>query len=312
MGQGIDTKILQITAETLGIKQDLIQIAHGGTSAVPNASSTGASTGADLQGGAVRAAARKLRKRLVDFCQDNPNDPHHYGIPPNWQQDWSGSWAKVVWAASNARVDLSCEASFSSPHLKQLKPDDTQLSPGEQVFYYFTYSTAVSEVEIDVLTGEFTILRSDIIYDAGQSINTELDFGQVEGGFVQGVGNVTTEEMYYDSDGRPYSDGTWNYKPPCSKTIPIEFNANLLQYVRTDHRTDTPIDRYGIMSSKSTGEPPFVLATSVFFAIKHAIMAARKAAGQDEWFELESPATVERIRQACGSLDFSAPYHPGV
>jgi len=304
MGQGIDTKILQITADTLGIKQDLIQIAHGDTSTVPNASSTGASTGADLQGGAVLAAARQLRERLVDFCQKNQDNPSV--VLPNWQQDWRGSWTKVVQAAARMRVDLSCEASFDSPNLVKL-PDDGQLPPGKQVFYYFTYSAAVSEVEIDVLTGEFTILRSDIIYDAGQSINPELDFGQVEGGFIQGVGNVTTEEMYYAPDGRPYSDGTWNYKPPCSKTIPIEFNANLLEYVRTDHRTDTPMDKYGIMSSKSTGEPPFVLANSVFFAIKHAIMDARQAAGWHEWFELESPATVERIRQACWSLDSSAP-----
>lgn len=306
MGQGIDTKILQITADTLGIPRNLIQIAYGDTSAVPNASSTGASTSADLQGGAVLAAARQLRERLVDFCKCNQHDPSS-GIPTNWQQDWAGSWKAVVQAASRAGVDLSSEASFASPNLEQLDPDHTQLSPGKQVFYYFTYSAAMSEVEIDVLTGEFMIRRSDIIYDAGQSINPELDFGQVEGGFIQGVGNVTTEEMYYASDGRPYSDGTWNYKPACSKTIPIQFNANLLEYVRTDHRTDTPMDKYGIMSSKSTGEPPFVLANSVFFAIKHAIMAARQAAGQHEWFELESPATVERIRQACWPLESPAP-----
>jgi xanthine dehydrogenase/oxidase len=306
MGQGLDTKILQIAAETLGIPYDLIQIAHADTSTVPNASSTGASTGADLQGGAVLRAAKKLRKRLVDFCKCNQHDPSS-GIPPNWEKDWAGSWKAIVQAASGMKVDLSSKAHFASPNLEQLDPDHIQLAPGKQVFYYFTYSAAVSEVEIDVLTGEFMILRSDIIYDAGQSINTELDFGQVEGGFIQGVGNVTTEEIYYASDGRPYSDGTWHYKPPCSKTIPIEFNANLLQYVRTDHRTDTPMDKYGIMSSKSTGEPPFVLANSVFFAIKHAIMAARQAAGWHEWFELESPATVERIRQACWSFESPAP-----
>ena len=293
MGQGLDTKIQQITADTLGISRDLIQIAHGDTSTVPNASSTGASTGADLQGGAVLRAAKKLRKRLVSFCLSNPSL-----VPPDWRQNWYQDWPKVVSAASKTRVDLSSKAKFASPSLGELGKDG-QLPAGAQMFYYFTYSAAVSEVEIDVLTGEFMILRSDIIYDAGQSLNTELDFGQVEGGFIQGVGNVTTEELYYASDGRPYSDGTWNYKPPCSKTIPIEFNASLLQYVRTDHPTDTPMDKYGIMSSKSTGEPPFVLASSVFFAIKHAIMAARQAAGRDEWFELESPATVERIRQAC-------------
>lgn len=301
MGQGLDTKILQIAAETLGIPRDLIQIAHADTSTVPNASSTGASTAADLQGGAVLRAAKKLRKRLVSFCLSNPSL-----VPSDWRQHWDKAWPKIVQAAYGMKVDLSSKASFASPSLEQLDPEHFQLLPGAQVFYYFTYSAAVSEVEIDILTGEFMILRSDIIYDAGQSINTELDFGQVEGGFIQGVGNVTTEEIYYAPDGRPYSDGTWNYKPPCSKTIPIEFNANLLQYVRTDHRTDTPMDKYGIMSSKSTGEPPFVLANSVFFAIKHAIMAARQTAGLHEWFELESPATVERIQQACRSLESPA------
>jgi xanthine dehydrogenase/oxidase len=299
MGQGIDTKILQITAETLGIPAELIQIDHTDTYAVPNAVSTGASTGTDLQGGAVRAAAKRLRRRLVAFCRKHQSDPDIFPpIPPDWKTNWAGSWKKIVSSAYNARVDLSCEAKFDSSNLGDLGQGD-QLAAGKQMFYYFTYSAAVSEVEIDVLTGEFSILRSDIIYDAGQSINPTLDVGQVQGGFIQGVGNVTTEQMYYDEDGKPYSDGTWNYKPPCSKTIPVEFNASLLEYVRTDQRTGTPMDRYGIMSSKSTGEPPLVLANSVFFAIKHAVMAARQAAGWQEWFELESPATVERIRQAC-------------
>ena len=296
MGQGIDTKILQIAAETLGIDPNLIQIDHSDTSAVANAVSTGASTGTDLQGGAVRAAAKQLRERLVAFCEANQADPKI--IPPNWRNDWAESWTQIVQSANTARVDLSSEASFDSPNLGTLQKNG-QLLPGQQMFYYFTYSAAVSEVEIDVLTGEFSILRSDIIYDAGQSINPTLDVGQVQGGFVQGVGNVTTEQMYYAEDGKPYSNGTWNYKPPCSKTIPVEFNVSLLEYVRTDHRTGIPMDKYGIMSSKSTGEPPLVLANSVFFAIKHAIMAARQAAGWQKWFELESPATVERIRQAC-------------
>src|SRR5258708_16850699 len=103
------------------------------------------------------------------------------------------------------KVDLSSKAHFASPNLEQLDPDHIQLTPGKQVFYYFTYSAAVSEVEIDVLTGEFMILRSDIIYDAGQSINTELAFGQVDGGFIQGAGKVPTAEIHYSSHRRPYS-----------------------------------------------------------------------------------------------------------
>jgi xanthine dehydrogenase/oxidase len=118
---------------------------------------------------------------------------------------------------------------------------------------------------------------------------------------VQGLGGITTEEIYYRNDGRLIPYGTWNYKPPCSKTIPVRLNVGLLEYVRTDHRTDTPLDRYGIVSSKATGEPPLVLASSVFFAIKHAIIAAREEAGLPGWFQLDSPATVEQIYQACSA-----------
>ncbi len=173
------------------------------------------------------------------------------------------------------------------------------MPPGQQIFYYFTHSAGASEVEIDVLTGETTVLRSDVIYDAGQTINSDLDFGQVEGGFIQGLGNVTTEEIYIRGDSRLNPYGTWNYKPPCSKTIPVKLNVALLEYVRTDHATDTPLDRYGISSSKSTDEPPPVLASSVFFAIKHAVMAAREDAGMPGWFTMDASAIVERVRQAC-------------
>ena len=148
-------------------------------------------------------------------------------------------------------------------------------------------------------------MRSDILFDAGKSLNALLDAGQIWGGFVQGVGNVTTEEMYYDEDGRPISNGTWNYKPPCSQTIPVEFNVALLDYEKTSPLTDLPLDPYGIQSSKTTGEPPLVLANTVFFAIKHAVHAAREDAGVEGWFELPSPATVEQIALAC------APAGPG-
>ena len=293
MGQGIDTKILRIAADALGIDIGLIRIAPADTATVPNASSTGASTGTDLAGGAVNVAGRQLRDRLSEFCTTTPSSAY-----PDWQTNWAKCWKAIVSAASAARLDLSSQASYASPLLGSLGPDN-QLKPGQQMFYYFTYSGAVSEVEIDVLTGESTIIRLDLIYDAGQSLNSAIDFGQIEGGFVQGVGNVTTEEIFYADDGKLIPDGTWKYKPPCSKTIPEAFNVGLLEYVRTDLSTNAPMDHYGIQSSKTTGEPPLVLASSVFFAIKHAILAARSDVGDLSWFELESPATVERIRQAC-------------
>jgi xanthine dehydrogenase/oxidase len=155
-------------------------------------------------------------------------------------------------------------------------------------------------VEVDVLTGEVTVLRSDLIYDAGDSLNPALDIGQVRGGFVQGLGNVLCEYVYYEDSGRPYTDGTWQYKIPDSKTIPIDFRVSLLTYSdRKSPHDDLPVDPYGIQSSKSTGEPPLVLANSAFFAVKHAVRALRSDLGFTDWFSLDSPATPDRIHMAC-------------
>jgi xanthine dehydrogenase/oxidase len=297
MGQGIHTKIARLAADALGIDIKYIEVAGTNTLDVANAPSTGASTGTDLNGGAAWAACAQLRERLVGFCKT--------ADPPiaDWETQWQMKWPTIVKAANAARVQLASQALFKSPdlalldsegQLKKPKPGD----PEPRIFYYFTYSAAASEVEIDVLTGEHSIVRADIVYDSGKTINAGLDYGQIEGGFVQGVGNVTSEELYHANDGRLLADGTWNYKIPCSKSIPIEFNVYLLDYIPSSD-AKTPLDTYGIRSAKSTGEPPLVLASSVFFAIKHAILAARQDAGSSDWFELESPATVERIQSAC-------------
>ena len=300
MGQGIHTKVAQIAADVLDIDLKMIRVGVSDSSTVPNASSTGASTGTDLNGGAVKMACQAIKDRLTKFCKDNPGNKSLKG----WEQNWRDMWSTIVSQAYTARINLSAQALFASPNLGALTESPAgsghwSLQDGDQAFYYYNYCAAVSEVEVDVLTGEFNIIRSDLIYDAGRSTNPVIDFGQIEGGFVQGIGNVTTEQIYYAEDGRLIPYGTWNYKPPATKTIPVEFNVSLLNYVRNNHLTDTPMDHYGIQSSKSTGEPPLVLANTVFFAIKHAILSARKDAGQNEWFELESPATVERIQLAC-------------
>jgi xanthine dehydrogenase/oxidase len=293
----LHTKIARLAADALGIDIKYIEVAGTNTLDVANAPSTGASTGTDLNGGAAWAACAQLRERLVGFCKT--------ADPPiaDWETQWQMKWPTIVKAANAARVQLASQALFKSPdlalldsegQLKKPKPGD----PEPRIFYYFTYSAAASEVEIDVLTGEHSIVRADIVYDSGKTINAGLDYGQIEGGFVQGVGNVTSEELYHANDGRLLADGTWNYKIPCSKSIPIEFNVYLLDYIPSSD-AKTPLDTYGIRSAKSTGEPPLVLASSVFFAIKHAILAARQDAGSSDWFELESPATVERIQSAC-------------
>jgi xanthine dehydrogenase/oxidase len=295
MGQGIHTKIARLAADALGIDVTYIEMAGTDTFDVANAPSTGASTGTDLNGGAVWEACAQLRKRLVDFCAKTH-------AVPDWDTKWKEKWPAIVKAAYQARMQLSSQALFKSPDLSALI--DGQLpkpGPGEpdpRIFYYFTYSVGAAEVEIDALTGEHTILRADVVYDCGKTINAGLDYGQIEGGFVQGVGNVTTEELFYGSDGELIADGTWNYKIPCSQSIPIEFNVYLLDYIPSPD-AKTPLDTYGIRSAKSTGEPPLVLSTSVFYAIRHAIASARAENGVTDWFELPSPATVERIQTAC-------------
>ncbi len=293
MGQGLQTKLVQIAAYGLKIDPSRIRHTQTDTEVVPNASSTGASTGADLNGGAVWQAATELYQRLQAYCANPP--PGHIGqIPPNWKTAWNTAWPGIVLAAFNDRIDLSAQALYSSPDLSEVVPPTG--TGAASPFYYFTWSAACSEVDIDVLTGEFEVVRSDILYDAGLSLNPYLDLGQIQGSFVQGLGNVTTEEMLYDAQGGPITDNTWTYKPPCTKTIPADFRVGLLTYEKYGSNNGLPVDPYGIQSSKSSGEPPLVLANTVFFAIKHAIAAARAGGA---WPALDSPATVERIRMAC-------------
>ena len=315
MGQGLNTKMAQIAAEILKVDLGIINVGVSATNVIPNASSTGASTGTDLNGGAVKKACATLYNRLRKFCKEYTADPSKFpdlnqtpgklSISADWEENWQQSWKQIISAAYTARIDLAESAFFESPNMGSLDENKqvTKNPDGspQQIFYYYSYSVGASEVEVNILTGEHEILRTDIVYDAGKSLNPKIDVGQIEGGFMQGVGNVTTEELYYDKDGRLIPYGTWNYKPPETEDIPIDFNIYLLKYVKQEKKDGNypPMDHYGIQSSKSTGEPPLVLASSVFFAIKHAIMDYRKSQGNNEWFELESPATIERIQQAC-------------
>ncbi|HEX8748636.1 MAG TPA: molybdopterin cofactor-binding domain-containing protein, partial [Pyrinomonadaceae bacterium] len=284
-GQGINTKMLQIAAETLGIPMEWIRIAESSTETCPNATATAASSGSDLFGGAVQLACQKLRKRLEKYCEEN----HVKG----WKRNWQMKWKEIVADANNARVDLTSEALFRTPHLGNLTSDN----PYGNAFYYFSYSAAATEVEIDVLTGETTILRTDILFDAGKSLNPCLDVGQLEGAFVQGAGMMTSEQLMYEETGRLYSNGTWDYKPPQSHSIPIDFRVALNGTIRD--RMSKQQEGAAVLSSRALGEPPLVLATTVFFAIKHAIMSARRDQGDTGWFEMETPASVGRIQRAC-------------
>jgi xanthine dehydrogenase/oxidase len=293
MGQGIHTRIAQVASAELNIPLEYIRVNANSTNIIVNAPATAASTGFDLNGGAVAMACRELKRRLEGVCDEvkrrMPDDQ-------NLKEHWRDNWKKIVAHAYTQKVCLHATELYAAPHYDQ--PVD-HYDKGK-FFAYFTYSFSISEVEIDVLTGEFTVLRTDLLYDAGKSLNPALDIGQIEGGFVQGLGFVTTEEALFNEEGRLVSDNIWSYKPPCTKTIPIDLRVTL---VPRDSASCAKQEQHGLLAvkaSKSTSEPCLSLGNSVYFAIKHAIRAARREqTGKDEWVELAVPLSCQRIQQAC-------------
>ena len=199
------------------------------------------------------------------------------------------------------RINLSAAELYKSPHY--VGPSETHLRG--RPFLYFVYSAAASEVEIDVLTGEFTILRADILYEPGKSPNPAIDVGQIEGGYVQGVGFATTEEVVYDHAGKLVTDNIWSYKPPCSKTIPVDFRVRLRKVDETRAAREKLAEKEAVKSAKTTGEPSLTLGLSAYFAIKRAIIAARRDNGHDDWPTLDLPATCQRIQALCAVEDAS-------
>jgi xanthine dehydrogenase/oxidase len=317
MGQGLMTKIAQIAAKELNVPLEIIRTTACDTQVVPNPIGTGASTGTGFNGGAVMEVCRVMRKRLEAYCLDllDKNGPqwckdqgiNFWDYPEGWQATAPGQtkmiWCSIVAKAYHDRINLSGQARFAQAGGEAV---DSGLifKPGatEQVNHFtgFTYSAACTEVEIDVLTGETTVLRADLLYDMGKSLNPAIDIGQVEGAYIQGLGYVLTEGVVFQPDGPNQgalnTDNTWYYKIPATTTIPLEFNVELFPMSAA---ADVPENPYDLMSSKEVGEPPLVLAVTAYFAVKHAILAARKDRGHDEWFFLEAPASVQRIREAC-------------
>ncbi len=323
MGQGIQTKMAQIAAETLDIPIELIKMSDTDTNVISDASATAASTGSDLNGGAVQLACRKLRERLERFCEDLEQYTVYFSkfdktkmdegiviqmetVTRNWRDRWSEVWPLICSLAYVNRVGLAAEGRYKAPNYSGV---DINHSIGN-TFFYYTYAVAASEVEIDVLTGDVTIIRSDILFDIGKSLNPLIDVGQIEGGFVQGIGYLTMEELTYQGpkeapregypDGALTSTNTWEYKPPGTKSIPLDLRVRIYDNSGCKlERKGPKLDAAAVKSSKGIGEPPLVLANSVFFAIKQAIQAFYKDQGHPGWVEMDAPATVERIQTAC-------------
>lgn len=266
VGQGLNTKVAQCCAYALKAPLDLIDVSvPNSTDKIAVSSSTGGSATSECACEATMLACAIINKRLEPYTKKY------------------STWKEIINAASNDNVFLSATAQYCPP---LLTPTD--------YFRYFVWGSAVSVVELDVLTGETQILRSDIVYDCGVSLNPLIDLGQVEGAFCFGVGTFLTEEVVRDEKtGQMLSNGTWDYKPPTSKCIPCDFNVAFLKGA-----TDNP---HGILSSKATGEPPYSLANSVYFALRYCIDEARKENKCTETeYNLDVPATQQRILNACG------------
>lgn len=296
MGQGLYTKLAQLAANTLGIPIEYIRIGGNNTNAIANCPPTAASTGFDLCGGAVEKACRTLRTRLENLCRDLEQYTPHTRIE-DWRTRWKDKWKEIVFQAWFQRVNLSVAELYKVPHYK----GPTHKNPKGKPFLYYAYGAAVTEVEIDVLTGEFKILRVDAVCDVNKSPNPAIDIGQLEGGFVQGIGFATTEELIYDEQGRLVTDNIWSYKPPCSKTIPIDFRIKLQPVDEAKNAREMLAEQQAVKSSKSFTESSLTLGASTYIAIKQAVKAARQElTGKEEWLDMDLPMTCQRIQTLCG------------
>ena len=293
MGQGLHTKVLQIAADALGVPLDVIRLMPTRTDKVPNTSATAASSGSDLNGAAVKDACDTLRARLAEAAAAR------FGVPASeivfadgrvhpLAAPGSGvAFAGIVEAAYLARTPLFAAGFYRTPGLTF----DWKTGQGTP-FHYFAYGAAVSEVEVDGFTGQYTLRRTDILHDVGESLSPLVDRGQVEGGFVQGVGWLTTEELVWAADGTCLTQGASTYKLPTLGECPPDLRVAFLA------RAHEPGVVHG---SKAVGEPPLMLAISVREALRAAV-AAFGPAGRGQVVELASPATPEAVYWAIERL----------
>ena len=289
MGQGLMIKVAQVVAAEFGLGVDRVKISAASTAKVPNTSATAASAGADLNGMAAREAARAIKQRLADFAAER------FDCAPEAVRFMDGRveagkqslvFEGLVKAAYLARISLSSTGFYKTPKIHY----DRATHQGRPFFYY-AYGAAVSEVVIDTLTGENRVLRADLIHDVGRSLNPAIDSGQIEGGFIQGMGWLTSEELVFSDQGALLTHAPSTYKiPTCSDRPPI---FNMALWERGENAEDT------IHRSKAVGEPPLMLAISVFSALTDAVAAA---GGHETMPNLDAPATPERILRAVGEV----------
>ncbi|MCK6264702.1 xanthine dehydrogenase molybdopterin binding subunit [Vibrio sp. ZSDE26] len=285
MGQGLNIKVAQIVAQEFQVDVERIQITSANTDKVPNTSPTAASSGADLNGKAAQNAALTIKQRLIDFASS------HFKVSPEEVVFKNGmiqirdelmtfnSFVELAWFN---QISLSSTGFYRTPKIFY----DHEKARGRP-FYYYAYGASCSEVVIDTLTGEYKILRVDILHDVGASLNPAIDIGQIEGGFIQGVGWLTTEELVWNEQGRLMTNGPASYKIPAIADMPIDFRTHLLE------NRSNPEDT--VFNSKAVGEPPFMLGMSVWSALKDAVASV---AVDGAIPKLDTPATPERVLMA--------------
>ncbi len=280
MGQGLNTKVAQIVAHEFQIDFGLVKITATNTGKVPNTSATAASSGTDMNGMAAQTAARTIKSRMRDFLAEQHQCMSESVTFADGQVRAGAatmSFAEAVMACYLGRVSLSATGFYATPKIHW----DKARSRGRP-FYYYAYGAAVTEVATDLLTGENRILRADILHDVGRSLNPAIDIGQIEGGFVQGAGWLTTEELVWDDKGRLRTHAPSTYKIPACADRPPVFNVALFEDGENIEAT--------IHKSKAVGEPPLMLAISVLMALSHALESVSGA-----YPMLDTPATPERI-----------------
>lgn len=293
MGQGINTKVLQVVAHELGLDLSHVRITATDTSKVANTSATAASTGADLNGKAAQDAARQIRERLAAYAVklygDDDGQPVRFFDNHVHVNGHKVLFAELVQKAYLARVQLWSDGFYATPNL-HWNPKTMNGHP----FSYYAYGAAVSEVVVDTLTGEWKLLRADALYDAGRSLNPAIDIGQVEGAFIQGMGWLTTEQLWWNAAGKLMTHAPSTYKIPGISDCPEDFRVKLYDNGNVED---------SIHRSKAVGEPPLLLPFSVFFAIRDAISAV---GGHRVNPPLNAPATSEEILRAVSAVEMAS------
>ncbi len=285
MGQGLFVKVGQVVAEVFGIELNHVRLTATSTDKVPNTSPTAASSGSDLNGMAAKIAAETLKARLAEVAAA------HFAVAPDSLIFADGlvkagnrtmTFAEIAALAHDNRVSLSATGFYRTPKLHW----DAQAMRGRP-FYYFVHSVAISEVALDTLTGEWKALRTDILHDAGTSLNPAIDIGQIEGAFVQGVGWLTLEELLWSADGRLLTHAPSTYKIPTARDVPLDLRVSLLE--------DAANEEDSIYRSKAIGEPPLMLGIATWLALRDAVAACGSANHRPT---LAAPATPERLLRA--------------